>query len=1433
MADAFIDRVADVGSESEDEELDEETGEPLRRKERRKGANGVDDSSEEEDEDDDEEAARAVREGFIVDDEEEDDDRARRRREKRKRRRAEREEQDERLSEEDLELIGELDRDELRDEQPRFKRLKQGHREDRTAREERGVDDIFSDDDDEAPGREARGLVDEFDDFIEEDEFPDEERERMLEEREVARPGRKFFASGGQPPEGFSEAEFEDMKAAFGDGTEYDWALQVQAEMDEPEREAEIQLKDVFEPSQLIDKMLTAEDEEIRRVDVPERFQIARKPFSRVELSEEEAAKRKEEEAQWVASMMLPKKRLDRQLIEPFKRSVAKVLQFINEDDYEIPFIFQHRKDYLIHATPLQVSPDPSRPDASDTELKAERLLNQSDMWDLFEHDLKFRAMAEKRDALQKTYKSLQAIANVEDPMIEEMLSHVGNMEEVQDVQDYLHFQYSAPLKDVNLIESESNGVQKRARAARTLWEKVRSSKVYNLVRAFGITADNFARNVLDTGPRAYTDDPPELPDDLADSLLDPPEYTTGAQILRAGKAMFAEELVMSPRMRKWLRGKMYELAYFDCYRTEKGARQITEDHKYYEFKYLRHQDITAMARRPELFLRMLKAEQEGLVEIRLKMDSYDRLKRELYKYIESDNYSELADAWNIVRREAVDQAFSKLERIVARGVKEALKGECENALAKACREKFSELKLDQAPYKPKGMEPGTRPRCITLSSGQGISGRDAICWVYVEEDGRCLENGKFSDLRLGNSDKHLPDGKNVQEFVDLVSRRKPDVIGVSGFSVETRKLYKDIQDIIEKFDLRSNEFEADDEDGVGTKARSEKVEVLIVNDEVARLYHTSDRAAIEYPSYPPLTRYCIALAKYMQSPLLEYAALKKDIISISFDPNQDLIPQDKLLRHLESAMVDMVNLVGVNINEAVNNPYLANLLPYVCGLGPRKAAHVLQAIDKNGGEVRTRDELVGDPEKNIIPAVGGKVWTNCASFLFLEFDIDDPDSDYLDNTRVHPEDYEIARKMASDALGLDEEDVKAEVDEGGPGAVVRRLIKENQEDNVNDLILEQYAVQLESQFHQRKRATLETIRAELNSPYEELRHNFSFMSSDEIYTMLTGETRESLLEGMTVPVQVRRVFSDHIEVRLDCGLEGGVSETEYPEGVGGERGIDPRQVYTVHQTAQAKILFINRKQLSAQLSFNEETIRRPFKRDNDHERGEWDEDQESQDKKDAIRAKENVSGRAQRVIKHPLFRPFNAAQAEEYLGSMSRGDVVIRPSSKGLDHLAVTWKVSDNIYQHIDVLELDKDNEFSVGKTLKIGGRYTYSDLDELIVNHVKSMAKKVDEIMQDDKYQNGSKAQTDQWLTTYAEANPKRSMYAFCINPKYPGFFYLCYKAGQHAQLGAWPVKVMPGAFELQKHQYPDMTALKNGFKTLFMNSQRMPEVGGVRRR
>ena len=65
-----------------------------------------------------------------------------------------------------------------------------------------------------------------------------------------------------------------------------------------------------------------------------------------------------------------------------------------------------------------------------------------------------------------------------------------------------------------------------------------------------------------------------------------------------------------------------------------------------------------------------------------------------------------------------------------------------------------------------------------------------------------------------------------------------------------------------------------------------------------------------------------------------------------------------------------------------------------------------------------------------------------------------------------------------------------------------------------------------------------------------------------------------------------------------------------------------------------------------------------------------------------------------------------------------------------------------------IDVLELDKANEFSVGRQLRVGRKYTYSDLDELIVSHIKSMARKVDEMTTHEKFQRGTRADTGSCL-------------------------------------------------------------------------------------
>ncbi|EME82602.1 uncharacterized protein MYCFIDRAFT_135751 [Pseudocercospora fijiensis CIRAD86] len=1417
MAD-FFDDAADVASgeeEEEEEEFDEETGEPISKSRKSNGAN-MDDSSEEEDDDDDEEAAAAVREGFIVDedDDEDVDAKATRKRERKKRRRQERE-QEEELDEEDLDLIGLGAPGERREPENKFKRLKRGHRDNRSASETRGVEDIFSDEEDGdadvGVGRRAGfGLNDEMDDFIEQDEFPDEEGGQLDEDLGVRAPRR-----GGMPDmnnlkdSGLGEIELEDMMGAFGDGAEYSWALAAEAQMNEDglDPDKPIELHDVFEPSQLEERMLTDRDNEIRATDVPERFQLARAPYKDTSnLPEDQAMARNAEEAKWIASILFPRKRLDPSLREPFELALRQVLQFMNVDDFEPAFIFQNRKDYLIHSEQIPTN-------GGGYTVKAEKLFTQTDLWDVFEQDLKYRAFAERRDAIQRNVELLKELeTGFDDKVFDELIPDAAQLDDLQDLQDYLNFQYSIQLKDLSISEAQENGGQKRSSGNRGFWDKVRSGPAYHLVRAIGLTADQIAKNAEGLGHTA-PDDQGETPEKIADSLIRAPDYMTSTSIIDGAKLMMVEEIVTSPRMRKYMRQIYYKNLIFDCHRTEKGLKQISEDHPYYEFKYLRNQEVrNFLVERPELYLRMLKAEADGLVEVRVNLKQEKDIRANLEAAIQSDNFSQVADAWNELRREIIQLAMKKMHKLISKGVKDNLKNECENKIAGYCRDAFT-TKLDQAPYKPKGMELGTCARVLALSNGAG-NRSDAICWAYVNESGNVLENGKFTDLRPGKEDKYIPEGKDIQAFVEVVERRKPDVIAVSGWSTETYRLYQDLKEIVKKYELRGAPYEDPDED----REVSDPLEVVIPQDEVARLYWSTPRAETDHPSLPPLARYCVALAHYMQNPLKEYAALKRDIVSVTFDPNQNLLPEDKLRRYLETAMVDIVNLVGVDLNEALNDPGTQNLLPFVCGLGPRKADNLIKAVAANGGEVTNRNDLLGIGEVSKRPAVSPKVFHNCASFLYITWE-DDQEADYLDNTRIHPEDYEIARKMAADALELDEEDIKAEQEENGVSGVVRKLVKDEHTDRVNDLVLEQYAEQLETQFGQRKRATLETIRAELQNPYEELRRNFNWLTTDELFTQLTGETRDSLQEGMIVPVSVKRTFPDHIEVKLDCGIDGGISETEYPEEMAAKR-IEPRQMWTQHQVIQAKLTFIERKKFTAQLTLREQEMKTPFKRVFDHGMEEWDEQQEELDKKEAKKAAEKGQARHQRVIKHRLFKPFNSIQAIEALKTQGRGDCIIRPSSKGSDHLAVTWKIAEDVYQHIDVLELNKENEFSVGKVLKIG-KYTYSDLDELIVFHVQAMAKKVDEMTNDERYQSGTKEATDQWLTTYTEANPKRSMYSFCMWPNYPGHFYLCFKAGQEARLSHWPVKVIPQGFELKGNRYPDMRALKNGFKLLMQNA------------
>lgn len=295
--------------------------------------------------------------------------------------------------------------------------------------------------------------------------------------------------------------------------------------------------------------------------------------------------------------------------------------------------------------------------------------------------------------------------------------------------------------------------------------------------------------------------------------------------------------------------------------------------------------------------------------------------------------------------------------------------------------------------------------------------------------------------------------------------------------------------------------------------------------------------------------------------------------------------------------------------------------------------------------------------------------------------DVQDP----LDDTRIHPEDYELARKMATDALELDEEDVHDE----HPSHVVSLIMSDgDNEKKLNELNLDEFAVNMFEANEDRKRHTLNVIRGELLKPFVEQRAPFPRLADWDVLTMLSGETPRTLRSGLIISVQVMRIKTNFVTVRLDSGIEG-VINAQY---LADHSPVNPDDIVKKGQTLSGVVIIIKldleHDQFLVELSSRPaDTIRGDIEFRRVKPDDYWNHTQFERDKDIQARKKRAEVDKSRRVIKHPNFHNFNSSQAETYLEKQQRGDVVIRPSSKGADHLAVTWKVDEKLYQHIGLL--------------------------------------------------------------------------------------------------------------------------------------------------
>lgn len=173
------------------------------------------------------------------------------------------------------------------------------------------------------------------------------------------------------------------------------------------------------------------------------------------------------------------------------------------------------------------------------------------------------------------------------------------------------------------------------------------------------------------------------------------------------------------------------------------------------------------------------------------------------------------------------------------------------------------------------------------------------------------------------------------------------------------------------------------------------QIKVFVVSESGASIYSASPVAREEFPNYDVTVRGAVSIARRLADPLAELVKIEPK--SIGVGQYQHDVDQNFLKKELDSVVEFCVNNVGVNLNTA--SKYL---LTYVSGLGPQLAQNIVD-YRKQNGSFTSREEL------KKVPRLGAKAFEQAAGFLRIK-----NSKNPLDASAVHPERYEVVKKMAA-----------------------------------------------------------------------------------------------------------------------------------------------------------------------------------------------------------------------------------------------------------------------------------------------------------------------------------------------------------------------------------------------------------------------------------
>ena len=170
-------------------------------------------------------------------------------------------------------------------------------------------------------------------------------------------------------------------------------------------------------------------------------------------------------------------------------------------------------------------------------------------------------------------------------------------------------------------------------------------------------------------------------------------------------------------------------------------------------------------------------------------------------------------------------------------------------------------------------------------------------------------------------------------------------------------------------------------------------VSYAIVSEAGASVYSASENARKEFPDLHVEERSAVSIGRRLLDPLAEL--IKIDPKSIGVGQYQHDLPQKQLNERLDEAIMMCVNRTGADLNTAS-----VELLTHISGLTAGSAKEIVEYRNANG-------KFVNREQLKKVKKIGDKAFQQCAGFLRIT-DGNEP----LDQTSIHPESYEAARKI-------------------------------------------------------------------------------------------------------------------------------------------------------------------------------------------------------------------------------------------------------------------------------------------------------------------------------------------------------------------------------------------------------------------------------------